>query len=187
MSMAYLTSEEILDLLKSGLFKVEPFERASIKPLYVELRLGNRFTTMVSAGSAFIDPTNPKFSVFEGNILTNQQRYLTMDVEDGSSYTAMPGEFVLATTKEKITLPNNYMGILNARASLGRLGLQIFCSGGFVDPGFSNYITLEIFNVNKVPIVMKPGMPIAKLSLEKMGRGQPMQMQPLSAFGAEIK
>jgi dCTP deaminase len=186
-AMPYLSGEEILNLLRVGMLKVEPFERSSIKPLHMELRLGNKFTTMVSAGTAFIDPTNPKFSISDENILINQQKYLTMHVEDGSSYTANPGEFVLAVTKERITLPQNYVGMLNSRTSLGRLGLQVFCSGGIVDPGFSGQIILEILNVNRVPIILKPGMPVAKLSLEKMGKGQPVQMQPLSAFGAEIK
>ena len=185
--MVYLFDMEILDLLKSGLVKIEPFERASIKPLYVELRLGNKSTTMVSAGSAFIDPTNPKFSIFEDSVLINQQKYLSMEVSDGSSYTINPGEFVLAVTKEKITMPQNYVGFLNSRASLGRLGLQIFCSGGFVDPGFSGNIILELLNVNKVPIVLKPGMPVVKLSLEQLKKGQPMQSQPLQQFIADIK
>ena len=180
--MAYLSSDELLNLLQAGLLKVEPFERSSIKPLHVELRLGNKFTTMVSAGTAFIDPTNPKFTIFDEHILTNQQKYLTMDVPDGSTYTVNPGEFILSVTKERISMPQNYVGALNSRSSLGRLGLQIFCSGGIVDPGFSGQIILEILNVNRVPIVLKPGMPIAKLSVEQLKKGA----QVVPGYGQQL-
>ncbi len=180
--MAYLFGEEILELIKGGVLKIEPFDRGAMRQLHVELKLGNKFTTLVSAGSAFIDPADPKFKLNEETMLTSAQKFATIEVQNGGSYAVAPGEFVIGVTKEKITMPNNYTGILNARASLGRLGLQVFCSGGFVDPNFSGFITLEIFNANKIPIVLKPGMPIVKLSMEKLGRVAQPQGPALTSF-----
>ncbi|MBI4095525.1 MAG: dCTP deaminase [DPANN group archaeon] len=180
--MAFLSGEEILELIKTGQLKIEPFDRGAMRQLHFELKLGNKFTTLVSAGSAFIDPADPKFKLGEDTILTSMQKFTAIEVHDGGSYAVAPGEFVIGVTKEKIVMPNNYTGILNARASLGRLGLQVFCSGGFVDPNFSGFITLEIFNANKIPIVLKPGMPIVKLSMEKLNKTALPQGPALSSF-----
>ncbi len=180
--MAFLSGEEILELIKNGHLKIEQFDRGALRQLHVELKLGNKFTTLVSAGSAFIDPTDSKFKLNEDMLLTSLQKFATIEIHDGGSYAVAPGEFVIGVTKEKISLPGNYIGILNARASLGRLGLQVFCSGGFVDPNFSGFITLEIFNANKIPIVLKPGMPIVKLSMEKLNRTAQPQGPALSNF-----
>src|SRR3989344_8109911 len=107
--MTYLSDAEILNLLRANLMKIEPFERNLIKPLYVELRLGNKFTTIISTGQSSIDPSDPKFKIFEEASLTSKHKYTTIDIADDSTYAIAPGEFVLAVTKEKLSMPSNYL------------------------------------------------------------------------------
>ena len=161
--MAYLSDIEIFNLRNKGEFKIEPFEPKLVRSICVELRLGNKFTTIMSSGTNYIDPIA---GLKEEYVTT--QKLSTVEVMDGGSYMISPGEYVIGVTKEKITMPKTHYGSLFGRASMGRLGLQVFCSGGFVDPGFSGYLTLEIFNASKVPIMLRSGMPIAKLTIEEL-------------------
>ncbi len=170
--MAYLTDIEIFNLRNKGEFKIEPFEPKLVKTIYIDLRLGNRFTTMMSAGTTYLDPVAGMQDEFIAKM-----KFSTMDILDGGSFVIAPGEYVIGLTKEKVAMPNQYVGSLHGRSSLGRLGLQVFCSGGFVDPGFSGQLTLEIYNASKVPIVLRSGMLIAKLALEALNIA-PTSLQP---------
>jgi len=172
--MAYLTDVEIFNLLKKGEFKIEPFEPKLVRTIYIDLRLGNKFTTLMNAGTTYIDPAAGQQEEF-----VTRQKFSSVEISDGGSYVIAPGEYVLGITLEKVTVPKQYFGTLFGRGSLGRLGLQVLCSGGFVDPGFSGNMTLEIFNASKVPIILRAGMPVAKLAVEALG-GVPTALQPLN-------
>ncbi len=115
------------------------------------------------------------FRVFNNSKYTHidpklQQDDLTslVEVEDGEAFVLHPGEFVLASTLEKFTLPPNLAGRLEGKSSLGRLGLLTHSTAGFIDPGFSGYITLELSNVANLPMTLWPGMKVGQLALFRM-------------------
>lgn len=170
--MAYLTDIEIFNLIKKGEFKIEPFEPKLVRTIYIDLRLGNKFTTMMNAGTTYIDPAAGQQEEF-----ITKQKFASVEISDGGSFVVAPGEYVVGVSKEKVTLSAKCFGTLFGRASLGRIGLQVFCSGGFVDPGFSGNMTLEIYNASKIPIVLRSGMLIAKLAIETL-QSAPTNLQP---------
>ena len=91
-----------------------------------------------------------------------------VEVEDGDAFVLHPGEFVLASTLELFTLPADLAGRLEGKSSLGRLGLLTHSTAGFIDPGFSGHITLELSNVANLPITLWPGMKVGQLALFRM-------------------
>ena len=102
-------------------------------------------------------------------IKLNQDELTSLvEVEDGEGFVLHPGEFVLASTLEKFTLPAHLAGRLEGKSSLGRLGLLTHSTAGFIDPGFSGYITLELSNVANLPITLWPGMKVGQLALFQM-------------------
>ena len=170
--MAYLTDIELFNLIKKGEFKIEPFEPKLVRTIYIDLQLGNKFTTMMQAGTTYIDPAAGQQEEF-----VTKQKFATVEISEGGSFIIAPGEYVIGVSKEKVTLSAKCFGTLFGRSSLGRIGLQVFCSGGFVDPGFSGNLTLEIYNASKIPIVLRSGMLIAKLAVETL-QSAPTNLQP---------
>ena len=170
--MAYLTDIELFNLIKKGEFKIEPFEPKLVRTIYIDLQLGNKFTTMMQAGTTYIDPAAGQQEEF-----VTKQKFATVEISEGGSFVIAPGEYVIGVSKEKVTLSAKCFGTLFGRSSLGRIGLQVFCSGGFVDPGFSGNLTLEIYNASKIPIVLRSGMLIAKLAVETL-QSAPTNLQP---------
>ena len=136
---------------------VEPFEEAMIQPSSVDVRLDKFFRVF----------ENHKYSVIDPSI---EQAELTREViaEDDEAFILHPGEFVLASTYEVITLPDDIAGRLEGKSSLGRLGLLTHSTAGFIDPGFSGHITLELSNVANLPVKLYPGMKIGQLCLIKL-------------------
>jgi dCTP deaminase len=88
-----------------------------------------------------------------------------VSVTEDEPFVIHPGEFVLGATKERVELPDDIVARIEGKSSLGRLGLIVHATAGFVDPSWSGTLTLEITNFNSVPIVLRPGLPIAQLSL----------------------
>ncbi len=136
---------------------VEPFEEAMIQPSSVDVRLDKFFRVF----------ENHKYSVIDPSI---EQAELTREVivEGNEHFILHPGEFVLASTYEVITLPDDIAGRLEGKSSLGRLGLLTHSTAGFIDPGFSGHITLELSNVANLPVKLFPGMKIGQLCLIKL-------------------
>ncbi len=136
---------------------VEPFEEAMIQPSSVDVRLDKFFRVF----------ENHKYSVIDPSI---EQSELTREVivEGDEHFILHPGEFVLASTYEVITLPDDIAGRLEGKSSLGRLGLLTHSTAGFIDPGFSGHITLELSNVANLPVKLFPGMKIGQLCLIKL-------------------
>src|SRR3989344_220672 len=170
--MAYLTDIELFNLIKKGEFKIEPFEPKLVRTIYIDLQLGNKFTTMMQAGTTYIDPAAGQQEEF-----VTKQKFATVEISEGGSFVIAPGEYVIGVSKENLPLSAKCFGTLFGRSSLGRIGLQVFCSGGFVDPGFSGNLTLEIYNASKIPIVLRSGMLIAKLAVETL-QSAPTNLQP---------
>ena len=152
-----LSDRDIRSEIQSGRVAVEPFHEAMIQPSSVDVRLDKFFRVF----------ENHKYSVIDPSI---EQAELTREViaEDDEAFILHPGEFVLASTYEIITLPDDIAGRLEGKSSLGRLGLLTHSTAGFIDPGFSGHITLELSNVANLPVKLYPGMKIGQLCLIKL-------------------
>ena len=152
-----LSDRDIKAEIDAGRVKVEPFNGAMIQPSSVDVRLDRFFRVF----------ENHKYSVIDPSI---EQPDLTREVavEANEEFILHPGEFVLASTYEIITLPDDIAGRLEGKSSLGRLGLLTHSTAGFIDPGFSGHITLELSNVANLPVKLFPGMKIGQLCLIKL-------------------
>lgn len=149
--------------IKRGLeyndIKIEPFDPASIQPASVDLRLGTVFFWFKDEGrhGSIIDPRK---SV--SNLMTK------FDCKSNHEYIVLEsGQFMLGSTKERITLANNVVSRIEGKSSLGRLGLTVHSTAGFIDPGNKDLsLTLELFNQSPLPIRLYPGMWICQLSFQ---------------------
>ena len=152
-----LSDRDIRAEIAAGRVGCEPFTESMIQPSSVDVRLDKFFRVF----------ENHKYSVIDPSI---EQPDLTREViADGDEpFILHPGEFVLASTYEVITLPDDIAGRLEGKSSLGRLGLLTHSTAGFIDPGFSGHITLELSNVANLPVKLFPGMKIGQLCLIKL-------------------
>ena len=152
-----LSDRDIRAEIASGRVGCEPFSESMIQPSSVDVRLDKFFRVF----------ENHKYSVIDPSI---EQAELTREVvaEGNEPFILHPGEFVLASTYEVITLPDDIAGRLEGKSSLGRLGLLTHSTAGFIDPGFSGHITLELSNVANLPVKLFPGMKIGQLCLIKL-------------------
>ncbi len=148
-----LSDGSILELIKKGELIIEPFDESLLGPSSLDLRLGNEFLVFDRTRIDAIDPHKPidKFTK-------------RIEIGDNEYFVIHPGEFVLATTREYIKLPNYLAARIEGRSSLARLGLIIHSTGGFVDAGFEGQLTLEMSNLNIVPVKLIPGMRIAQIA-----------------------
>ena len=152
-----LSDRDIAAEIKSGRVKVEPFDLKMIQPSSVDVRLDRFFRVFENHRYEVIDPS------IEQSELTRE-----VAVAPDDFFILHPGEFVLASTYEVITLPDDIAGRLEGKSSLGRLGLLTHSTAGFIDPGFSGHITLELSNVANLPVKLYPGMKIGQLCLIKL-------------------
>ncbi|QGU05681.1 dCTP deaminase [Corynebacterium comes] len=152
-----LSDRDIRAAIDSGELVIEPFEPDNIQPSSVDVRMDRFFRVFNNSKYTHIDPK-----------LRQDELTSLVEVEEGESFVLHPGEFVLASTLEMFTLPDNLAGRLEGKSSLGRLGLLTHSTAGFIDPGFSGYITLELSNVANLPMTLWPGMKVGQLALFKM-------------------
>ena len=152
-----LSDRDIAAEIKAGRVQVEPFEPKMIQPSSVDVRLDRFFRVFENHKYEVIDPS------VEQSELTRE-----VAVAPDDFFILHPGEFVLASTYEVITLPDDIAGRLEGKSSLGRLGLLTHSTAGFIDPGFSGHITLELSNVANLPVKLYPGMKIGQLCLIKL-------------------
>ena len=152
-----LSDGDIRAEIDAGRLQLEPWEPDLVQPSSVDVRLDRFFRVFNNSRYTHIDPSV-------------QQDDLTALVEpDGDEpFVLHPGEFVLGSTLEVVTLPDDLAGRLEGKSSLGRLGLLTHSTAGFIDPGFSGHITLELSNVANLPIVLYPGMKIGQLCLFRL-------------------
>ena len=149
-----LSDRDIRAELAAGRVVLDPFEPAMVQPSSVDVRIDKYFRVFENHRYPHIDPAI-------------EQADLTREVEpaEDDPFILHPGEFVLASTYEVITLPNDVAGRLEGKSSLGRLGLLTHSTAGWIDPGFSGHVTLELSNVATLPIKLWPGMKIGQLCL----------------------
>ncbi len=164
-----LSDRDLVAELKANRLRLDPFEPALIQPSSIDVRLDRLFRVFNNHRYTHIDPAL-------------QQDELTQLVEpdEGKPFVLHPGEFVLASTYEVVTLPDDLAGRLEGKSSLGRLGLLTHSTAGFIDPGFSGHVTLELSNVANLPINLWPGMKIGQLCIFRLS--SPAE----HPYGAEI-
>jgi dCTP deaminase len=154
-----LSDGTIRRLVAEGRVLVEPFDDTMIQPASIDLRLGTSFRVFHNHRITAIDLADPPRNLTEH-----------VEVEDDESFVIHPGEFVLGRTQERVELPDDIVARIEGKSSLGRLGLIVHATAGFVDPGFKGTLTLEITNLTRVPIILWPGKPIAQLSFMALDR-----------------
>jgi dCTP deaminase len=130
-----------------------------VQPASVDLRLGRSFRVFHNHRIKAVDLGAPPSGLTE-----------LLEVEEDGDFVIHPTEFVLGRTTETVELPDDVVARIEGKSSLGRLGLIVHATAGFVDPGFRGTLTLEITNFNSVPIVLRPGLPIAQLSFMALDR-----------------
>ena len=152
-----LSDRDLRAELQAGRVGLDPYDEGMIQPSSVDVRLDRYFRVFENHLYPHIDPAE-------------EQADLTRLVETGpdEAFILHPGEFALASTYEVITLPDDIAGRLEGKSSLGRLGLLTHSTAGFIDPGFSGHVTLELSNVATLPIKLWPGMKIGQLCLFRL-------------------
>ena len=138
-------------MLEAGTLSITPLDKEQVQPASVDIRLGNTFSIVEDLSTGIIT-------------LKDEVRYKTINTD---TYILLPGQFVLATTMEYVSLPDNLTAFVEGRSSLGRLGLFIQ-NAGWVDPGFQGEITLELFNANRCAIELKAGRRVGQLVFAEM-------------------
>ncbi len=156
-----LADSEIIKRLESGNIELTPtngiiYDNRQVGPASLDFRLGNVFKSYKRDNLTVIDP----------KIGVDEKHVETIRVADWEPFILHPRQFVLWVTREKIKLPNDLVARCEGRSSIGRLGVIIHSTAGFIDPGFEGTITLEITNINEVPIALYPGMRIGQFAFE---------------------
>ncbi len=152
-----LSDRDIQAAVDAGRLVLDPWDADLLQPSSVDVRLDKYFRVFNNSQYTHIDPAQ-------------QQDDLTTLVEPKGDdpFVLHPGEFVLGSTLEIVTLPDDLAGRLEGKSSLGRLGLLTHSTAGFIDPGFTGHITLELSNVANLPITLWPGMKIGQLCLFRL-------------------
>lgn len=143
--------------MAKGRIVVDPLDPCDIQPSSVDLHLGDDFQVFRNSRLPYIDPALEQPGLTERVVASAAEPFVLH-----------PGEFVLGTTVERIALPSDIVGRLEGKSSLGRLGLLIHSTAGYVDPGWEGRLTLELSNVANLPIVLTPGMKIGQISFSQM-------------------
>ncbi|MDQ2649039.1 MAG: dCTP deaminase [Actinomycetota bacterium] len=152
-----LSDRTIREQLASGRIVLDPFDESLVQPSSVDVRLDRFFRV-------FLNHTMPVIDVKQ-NL---EELTRLVEIDDGGSFILHPGEFVLGSTLERVALPDDLVARVEGKSSLGRLGLLIHSTAGFIDAGFDGHITLELSNVASLPITLYPGMKIGQVSFMMM-------------------
>ncbi len=177
--MALLSDEEILKEMEAGHLRIEPFNKELLGPDSLDIRLGNELLLAKNIPEV-IDSRNPANFFDEVKI-------------DDDGFVLSPGDFVLGTTLEKISLPDHIAAQIEGRSSLGRLGVMVHVTAGIVHVGFGKLkpsrLTLEIYSVNPNPVRLFPGMKIAQLSFFSLSKpvGKGYDELPSSKYAGQEK
>ena len=152
-----LSDRTIRSEIDAGRIVIEPFDEGLVQPSSIDVRVDARFRVFHNARYPYID-------------VRQQMPDLTelVEVADDEPFILHPGEFVLGSTYEVVTLPDDVAARLEGKSSLGRLGLLTHSTAGFIDPGFSGHVTLELSNVANLPIRLWPGMKIGQLCIFRL-------------------
>jgi dCTP deaminase len=153
-----LSDNTIRKELEMGRIEIDPLDESCIQPSSVDLHLDRYFRVFLNHTSRVIDVKDDQENLTE----------LIKVEPDAEPFILHPGEFVLGSTSERVKLPDDLVGRLEGKSSLGRLGLLIHSTAGFVDSGWDGHLTLELSNVANLPITLYPGMKIGQISFLMM-------------------
>ena len=155
--MAVLSDRDIRAALQAGRIRIDPFDPTCLQPSSVDLHLDADFRVFRNNRYPFIDVRAPQPDLTE-----------LITVGEDEPFVLHPSEFVLGQTLEWVELPDDLVARLEGRSSLGRLGLLIHSTAGYVDPGWKGNLTLELSNVANLPIALYRGMSIGQISFTRM-------------------
>jgi len=147
-----LSDRDLLAALASGRLGLDPFDEAMVQPSSVDVRLDRYFRVFANHRYTHIDPAVAQDDLTE-----------LLEPDGEEPFVLHPGEFVLGSTLEVISLSDDLAARLEGKSSLGRLGLLTHSTAGFIDPGFSGHVNLELSNVANLPIKLYPGMKIGQI------------------------
>jgi dCTP deaminase len=152
-----LSDRTIRQQLEAGRIGIDPYDDELLQPSSVDVRVDRFFRVFRNSRYPFIDVKRPMEDLTE-----------LVEVESEEPFILHPGEFVLGSTLERITLPDDLVARLEGKSSLGRLGLLIHSTAGFIDPGWDGHVTLELSNVANLPITIYVGMKIGQISFVQL-------------------
>ncbi len=156
-----LSDRDITVALRTGRIKITPKidAKTQLGSCSVDLRLGKQFRIFNHSKFAYIDPNNPKLAT---------DMMAEVKIKDGEPFILQPSDFVLATTMESVTLPNDLVGRLEGRSSLGRLGIVVHSTASIFDPGWQGMVVMELGNMGRMPVALYPGMRICSMTFEEL-------------------
>ncbi len=155
--MAVLSDRTIKDELAAGRLVIDPLDQDCIQPASVDLRLDRTFRVFRVSRRPFVDVREPVDDLTE-----------LVTLEGEAPFIIQPGVFCLGSTLETVTLPDDIVARIDGISSLGRLGLLVHATAGYVDPGWTGKLTLELSNQSQMPIALYPGMRIAQISFFRL-------------------
>jgi dCTP deaminase len=153
-----LSDRDLSKEIEAGRLVLDPYDPALLQPSSIDVRLDRYFRVFDNSKYTHIDPS----------VRQDELTSLVEKNNDDEPFVLHPGEFVLGSTFEMVSLPDDLAGRLEGKSSLGRLGLLTHSTAGFIDPGFTGHITLELSNVANLPITLWPGMKIGQLCLFRL-------------------
>ncbi len=152
-----LADASIRRLIAEGAIGIDPYDETLLQPSSVDVRVDRYFRVFRNNRYPFIDVKEPQEELTE-----------LLEIEPETPFILHPGEFVLGSTLERVRLPDDLVARLEGKSSLGRLGLLIHSTAGFIDPGWDGHVTLELSNVANLPITIYFGMKIGQLSFMQL-------------------
>ena len=152
-----LSDRDIRAEIAAGRIVIDPFTPEAVQPSSVDLHLDRRFRVFRNSRYPFIDVRTDQPDMTE-----------LVEIAGDDPFILHPGEFVLGSTLERVQLPNDLVARLEGKSSLGRLGLLIHSTAGYVDPGWEGNLTLELSNVANLPITLYDGMKIGQISFQRL-------------------
>ncbi len=158
--MAILSDKDLKKCIEDGKIVIDPLtDEKQIQPSSIDMRIGDEFKVFRVIRKPFIDPKD------DDDIASYME---SLTVEDGEAFIIHPNEFALATTYEYVKVPDDLVARVEGRSSMGRLGVTMHVTAGYIDPGFEGKITLEISNIGAMPVALYPGQRVCQLVFETM-------------------
>lgn len=152
-----LSDKDIKQYLEEGRISVSPYRPECVQPASIDLHLDSSFLIFDTVNNHIIDVRRP---------VENLMR--RVDIPDGKPFIIHPGEFALGLTSEEVGVGNDMVGRLEGKSSLGRLGIIVHATAGYLDPGNKLKMTLELSNIGSLPVMLYPGMPIAQMAFSPL-------------------
>lgn len=173
-----LSDQDIKAKMNAGEIVIDPFEERFLQPASVDLHLDRHFLVFDTNRNYVIDPKKPVDDMME-----------EVEISDNDPFVLHPGEFALGLILETTGVSENLVGRLEGKSSVGRLGLLIHVTAGFLDPGNSLKMTLELHNTANLPILLYYKMPIAQMAFETLSSptAKPYNKNPNSKYVGDTK